>query len=410
MKRLLVLFVLLTSCSRAPIKSSSEALRPTTAVKGSADLKDDLELNGLAQALDITILALKKNPNKSMNFGSRQILQGDYATLLFLLSQKIDKPDNGQSFFTALEQYFEVHEVFGTDDGWSKVFVTSYFSPIVKGSLKPKAPYTSPVLRRPKDLVKIRIDEFQKALPSLQSSALGDAVRDGVLRGRSVQAGDSIEIRPYLTREEIRQQSDKIRKEHVICYLDPVDHFFLQIQGSGIVELENGRHISLVYAEQNGHSYFPIGRALKDIIPKDQMSLQAIRDHLRSLSAAEQAGLMDQNPSFVFFDSAKTEAVTSMGVEAQAGRTIATDSRYFPKGSLAFLFHPAADKDVPEGGRFVMDHDTGGAIRGPGRVDLYWGKGAWAEEVSGRMKGDGRLYYFVPRPDALGRLNQELSK
>ena len=143
------------------------------------------------------------------------------------------------------------------------------------------------------------------------------------------------------------------------------------------------------------------------------MSLQKIAAHLRSISPEEAQAIMNKNPSYVFFDVTKERTLSFQGTELEPGRTIASDQKFFPKGALAYLeyerplFHDAAAGDVSEwqpGSRFVLDQDTGGAIRGPHRLDLYWGKGKEAGRVAGVMNRWGRLHYLVPKAELLDRL------
>ena len=147
---------------------------------------------------------------------------------------------------------------------------------------------------------------------------------------------------------------------------------------------------------------------LLDKIPKEKMSQQAIESHLRSLPDQEARELLNKNPSYVFFRPLCTAGLTYFGTEVVPGRTIATDPVYFPKGALAFLefekprFEKSSSVEPAEfikASRFVLDQDTGGAIRGPGRVDLFWGRGADAKQSAGVIRGKGHLFYFVPRSE-----------
>jgi len=198
-----------------------------------------------------------------------------------------------------------------------------------------------------------------------------------------------------------------------LAWVDPIDAFFLEIQGSGVVKFPNGKELRLGYAAQNGHPYVPIGKHLIGVIPKEKITLRAIEDHLRSLPPEESRKIMNLNPSYVFFRKLQGAGLTYFGTEVSAGRTIATDQAFFPKGALAYLefekpnFSSAVDAEPvswTKTARFVFDQDTGGAIRGPHRVDLFWGKGSDAKQAAGVMKGKGRLVYMVPRPDFLSRL------
>ena len=198
-----------------------------------------------------------------------------------------------------------------------------------------------------------------------------------------------------------------------MAWADPSDAFFVQVQGSGTVVLEDGKRLRVGYADQNGHKYESIGKFMVDVLPKGKISLQTIEAYLRGLSADQIRAYLFRNPSYVFFHEIDGEAVTSLGVPVIPGRTIATDGRYFPKGALAILdidkprFDSPTD-EKPAGtehvSRWVLDTDTGGAIRGGGRVDLFWGNGPEAKRYAGQIKSPGRLVYLVPKEETLVRL------
>jgi membrane-bound lytic murein transglycosylase A len=382
---------LLSSCARAPIKNREEAVRPLLAKDAQRiTLTDDMNWAGLAEALSVTadrlMASAKAEPQSELQFGARRVLTKDYGQALLKLKEALNKNTDVALY---VYQNFDIYEVYGTDEGWGQVFVTSYYTPLVEGRRRPEGRFTAPVWPPPKNLVRLRVKQFASLYPELDQNSFEDTLRDGVWRGQL----KGQEVTPLPSRKTQRDSTPLLSK--ALLFLDPVDLFFMQIQGSGVVQFPKGDRVNLVYAEQNGHPYFPIGRALYDVIPKAEMSMQKIKAHLLSLPEAERVALMDQNPSYVYFNIAKEKSVTSFGVSAQPGRTIATDQRYFSKGALAFLAFPKNDQTLST--RFVLDHDTGGAIRGPGRLDLYWGEGPEAEAVSGEMKGLGRLYYLVPK-------------
>lgn len=395
MNSALVLLVVILSfgCTRAPIKEPSDSLRQASHL---TQYIDDLEYLGLFKAMTATIARLRENPNSMMRFGNYEISAGEYARDLELLVQEIDSDGDGSAFRAALKRDFEALEVYGTDEGWGEVFVTSYFTPEIPGSLRRTKKYSEPIYARPKDMVKVPIRQFVDAQPSLQDRGLEDLIRDGRLRGRLEKSGDQLELVPYWSRAEMSQLK-KSQRPKVLAWADPVDLFFLQIQGSGRLRISKNKYLNLNYADQNGHPYYPIGRALKEVIPPEEMSMQSIEGYLRKATKSEAERVLNLNASYVYFEKGDELAMTAFGLEAQAGRTIATDRKYFPKGAFGYLEYPALSEDKKGGSRFILDHDTGGAIRGPGRVDLYWGVGDLAEEVSGRMQGEGKLYYFVPK-------------
>ena len=181
--------------------------------------------------------------------------------------------------------------------------------------------------------------------------------------------------------------------------------FFLQVQGSGKADLGGGEVVSVLYDGANGRPYRSIGKHLIEagVIPGEAMSMQAIRDHLRAHPEAVH-DVLDRNPSYVFFRIGEGPSVGSLGVPLTPGRSIATDGRLFPRGAPAVIRteRPVIAEDggierwVPFT-RFVLNQDTGGAIRGPGRADLFWGHGREAEIAAGHMQHEGAISFLVRR-------------
>ena len=181
----------------------------------------------------------------------------------------------------------------------------------------------------------------------------------------------------------------------------------IQIQGSATVQFEDGQTIGMGYAEKNGCDYEPIGKYLRDYISKEDMSIQAIENHLRTLSTDKLQEILNKNPSYVFFKKTDGLALTALGVPVTEGRTAAVDQRFFPKGGLAFLqttkpVWGSAQEKVPsqwkELKRFVLAQDTGGAITGGGHLDLFWGSGDDAKRNAGIMKQPGKIFFLAPKP------------
>ena len=216
---------------------------------------------------------------------------------------------------------------------------------------------------------------------------------------------------PYYSREEIDGENSPLQNKQLEwCFVRPVDAFFLQIQGSGVVTIPGQKPLKLGYAGQNGHPYHSIGKELLDIIPLEKMNLFRIESYLKTLSPREQQALFNKNPSYVFFQKSKDNAITHTGIPATAGRTIATDPRYFPKGALALLafnrpiFSSLEEVDPVSWdsvAHLVFDQDVGGAIKGGGRVDLFAGRGEQAKRYAGVFRQEGQLFYLAPKKEAL---------
>lgn len=411
-----ILLSAVAGCARAPLKSPEQSMR---LAQNPPSLKDDLEFSTLIDGLDANIQYLRSHgpDSRVFRFGPKQISQREYvAALEYLLSQAKRDP-SGETFRRALSQDFDAFEVYGGDD-WGEVFITSYFEPVIDGSRYPTERFSEPLYGIPKDMVAIDLGSFEAVRPSL--SALRDKKFEqrsvsNVLRGRllpSPEPGLPPRVTVFPDRSQIT--AGVLNGQAIeLVWVDPIDAFFLEIQGSGVVRVEDGSELKVGYAAQNGHPYVAIGKFLLDKIPLEKMSMQAIEAYLRSLPRDEAQRIMNLNPSYVFFRPLPNAGISFLGTEVRPGRTIATDRSLFPKGALAFLefekpVYTSAVATTPaqwvHASRFVLDQDTGGAIRGPGRVDLFWGRGAEAKRAAGVMRNKGRLFYFVPRPGLFERL------
>jgi membrane-bound lytic murein transglycosylase A len=275
-----------------------------------------------------------------------------------------------------------------------QVLVTGYYEPVIAGAPVPSEQVRVPVHGRPADLVAARLRDFHETLP------------DERIAGR-VEGGRLV---PYYTRRQIQEEGALDGRGLEIAWVrDRVDLFFVEVQGSGAIRYPDGTELRIGYAGSNGRPYRSIGRLLieEGRVPADRMSMQAIRAYLAA-NPHEVSRILAHNESYVFFRVLDTPPLGNLGVPVTGGRSIATDYRLFPPGALAFLetTRPEVDADgrVGEGEplrRFVLNQDTGGAIRGPGRVDFFWGRGEEAERLAGPMQQRGRLYFLVPR---LGRV------
>lgn len=299
-------------------------------------------------------------------------------------------PTSKQLAEDILPRYFELYESPGNSEG--KVKSTGYYVPLVEGSLAPAPEYPVPVYAAPKDLVVVQLGEF------------GESFKGKTLRGRV----DGNRLRPYWDRKAIRSEAKLETSAEPIAWVkDEVDLFVIEVQGSGILKDTAGQRHTISYSEQNGHAYKAVGRLLIDEnkIPKEKMSMNAIRGYLRA-HPAEVRRVLDYNPSFVFFRiSDKGEISGNINRPLTPGRSVATDHKVFPPALplLLSVEKPSLDKDGNVTGsgrinRIVFNQDTGGAIRGPGRVDFYWGDGEEAEAMASIMQHEGRLLALVPKP------------
>ncbi|MDR0736220.1 MAG: murein transglycosylase A [Zoogloeaceae bacterium] len=266
--------------------------------------------------------------------------------------------------------------------------VTGYYEPLIRGSRQPDARNRIPVWGMPPDMLTIDLGSAYPELAHLR------------LRGR-IENGKVV---PYWSRAEIEAgASPQTQTQQPLLWVaDAVEFFFLQTQGSGRVELPDGRHVRIGYADQNGHPYRSIGRVLieRGELKPNQASMQGIQAWARRHPGKLRA-LLDANPSYVFFRELPDAAggpIGALGVPLTAGRSIAVDARYIPLGAPVWLATTRPNGKTPLN-RLVLAQDTGSAIKGGVRADFFWGFGATAGQQAGRMKQAGRMWVLLPRQE-----------
>ncbi|MBI3453027.1 MAG: MltA domain-containing protein [Rhodospirillales bacterium] len=277
-----------------------------------------------------------------------------------------------------------------TDNGNAEGLFTGYYEPELRGARRPGGRFTVPLYGRPADLVTVDLGQFREEW------------RGQTIAGRI----DGGRLRPYASRTEIEGGALCGRRLELVWVDDAVDAFFLHIQGSGRVVLDDGSVLRVGYAAQNGHPYFAIGRELvaRGVLTREEVSLQSIRAWLAA-HPDEAAAVMNKNPSFVFFRAlGENGPLGAEGVALTPGRSLAVDRAFFPFGLPLWL--DAEDPVAPAARvrRLMVAQDTGGAIRGPVRGDVFWGHGDDAAERAGRMRSAGRYWVLLPREVAARRM------
>jgi membrane-bound lytic murein transglycosylase A len=274
----------------------------------------------------------------------------------------------------------------GSDEKGSVLF-TGYYEPVLPARKEAKPPYIYPLYSVPENLLTVNLRDFGPKLPNR----------------RLVARVEGKKVVPYHARDEIDFQGAIAGKAKPLAYLaDPIEAFFFHIQGSGQVVFSDGSRLRLGYAASNGHPYRSIGKFLisEGLMDLDNMSMQAIKDFLNQ-RPRELKRVLSHNPSYVFFRPLKAEGgpLGCYATELTAGRSIATDRRQFPGLAPAYIIGqmPNAQGGTTPFSRFVLNQDTGGAIRGPGRLDLFFGSGPEAGELAGRMKYRGQLFFLAPK-------------
>lgn len=375
-----------------------------------SELLDDLNLEGLRESLQDHINYFRSFPERQasvLKFGTKEVPVVQYVhSLEELLKQIPPVAENSARFKLYVLNNFHFYEVAG-DGRPGEAFMTSYFNPVFRASRRPSSEFSRPIYSLPPDMVIVKIDRFMERFPHWSLWGSSEQKSAGtILRGRVVAGDIPPQILPYYDRQELDSLGILRGQGLELAYADPLEIFIMQIQGSGTLQFSSGERMRVGYLAQNGHPYVAIGKFLQDKIPSEKMSLASIEAELRKMPSEQMQQILNKNPSYVFFQKLNSEPLTSIGTIVRAGRTIATDRRYFPKGTLAFMqFNKPifANKNDSEptrwekASRFVMDQDTGGAIRGTGRLDLYWGEGSEARQAAGVMKQWGKLWYLVPK-------------
>ncbi len=276
--------------------------------------------------------------------------------------------------------------------GEAEGLFTGYYEPMVRGSLTRGGAYQVPLYRRPPDLVQVDLGEFRD---SLKGQRIAGRVRDGRLR-------------PYEDRGAIEAGALQGKNLELVWLDDASDAFFLQVQGSGLVQLPDGSLRRVGFAAQNGHPYVALGKVMiqRGLLPREEVTMQSIRAWLQANPAAAPE-LLKQNPSYVFFrdlPAPKDDSdgpLGAQGVPLLPGRSLAVDRSQFALGLPLWLAAthpaPAPPHAAQPLQRLMVMQDTGGAIRGAVRGDVFWGHGEAAEAIAGRMKNPGRYWLLLPR-------------
>jgi membrane-bound lytic murein transglycosylase A len=355
------------------------------------DFSDDLEFEGLEFSISKSLDYLQRVPaDRTYQFGKDHY---DAEHLIKSLQYFLDFIRTGPSskeLKKFIRSNFIVYQSVGRDQK-GEVLFTGYYEPHLSGRLYRDEEYRYPIYALPNDLIEIDLSAFDEKYE-------GESIV-GRYTGQTVV--------PYYDRQQIDEEDALVGKAAPLAWIkDPVDVFFLQIQGSGKIFLNTGEVINVHYHGTNGRPYRSIGRLLieEQKIPKEEMSMQKIRSYLQA-HPEEMAPVLNHNPSYVFFKLEPEGPLGYISVLLTPGRSIALDKRIFPPAALAYI---RTKKPVVNGAgqidswtdcnRFVLNQDTGGAIRGPGRADLFWGNGPYAEIAAGHLAHKGKLYFLILKP------------
>lgn len=355
---------------------------------------DIMDFQGMTQSIDSSLAYFKRVPPERQYIYEKEIYTAAHMIAsLQTFKAYLEKGPSTAALNEFIKTYFIVYEAAGNQDG--EVLFTGYFEPTYEGSLEESDMFPYPVYSRPDDLVEIDLQAFSDQYK-------------GHKRLMARVNPSSKRVVPYYSREQINSLKDfQTRSVPIVWLKSRVDRFFLEIQGSGRIDLGKGDLVRVHYAGSNGKAYNSIGRYLmdKNEILKENMSMQAIRTWLE-FHPERIDEILHHNESFVFFQEEDGGPYGSLGVEVTAFRSIATDSGLFPKGALCFMQAQLPDKihinPLKEWGNasfFVLNQDTGGAIKGPARADLFCGNGNYADFTAGHMNTYGKLFFLVLKPE-----------
>jgi membrane-bound lytic murein transglycosylase A len=318
---------------------------------------DDLDAASLREALERTLPAYERGGDWTAIAAARRLLE------------IYDTTPDARERRAVLAKSFRIARV------REPLLLTAYYEPELAGRLTPDELYRHPLYARPPDLVDVDIPALD---PSCQCRRTAGRFEDG-------------RIKPYRSRAEIEAGGLAGQNLEIGWVADAIALFTLHVQGSGRLRLDDGTLLGVRFAGTNGRPYTSLGRTLiaRGLLPEGQASMPDIRRVLETLPPAQQATLLAVNERYTFFRLAEGGPIGSLGVELTPGRSIATDPRLVPPGTLGYLVTPSTR-------RFVVSQDTGGAVVGA-HADLFLGAGPLAEERAGRTREKGALYLLLPQ-------------
>ena len=351
--------------------------------------KDHLSFDGLSDSLEQSLKYYRRLPkSRTFNFGKAVYTVDHLIESLENFSAFIKNSPSDTELGAYITQNYLVYKTAGNSG--EQVLFTGYYEPTYKGSLKKTKEFSIPLYTIPDDLLKIDLSLFSdkyEGTPKL-----------------SARVNKQNKVVPYYDRKEINSIGDFDKRAVPLLWLeDRVDRFFLEIQGSGRIILQDNSVMRVHYASKNGRAYKSVGRYLisRDEIAKENMSMQAIKKWLKA-NPDKLDNVLNYNTSFVFFKKEMDGPFGCLSVKVSPMRSIATDTALFPKGVLCFINTKAPSQEniqFPQGWEdysgFVFNQDTGGAIKGHLRADLFYGNGEFAEQGAGQMNHRGELYFLV---------------
>lgn len=379
----------LGACSKAekvkpdynrPLPPGASALRMIYDVKDWPDLKQPWASKdeSLLAAIDRSV-GWYRVPSAPKFFPLGDVTHIRAEASVYAFKTLLGESINADTFVHAMQENFNCYTSVGYDNRGSVLF-TGYYTPIFKGSKTQTAEFAFPLYKKPADL-------------DINPTT-------GEVYGRKLPSGSHT---PYATRKQL-ETSGELKGQELVWVRTRFDQYVIQVNGSARIELNDGGVMYVGYAGNNGHEYTGLGATLikEGVFEPERLNLPAIRDYFAD-KPGELERYINMNDRFVFFSEYKGEnwPAGSLGFKVADTRTLATDKTVFPRGGVVLV-----DTQIPGGAggtkpfhQFMLDQDTGGAIRAAGRADIYMGIGALAERRAGGQFAEGRLYYFFLKHD-----------
>jgi membrane-bound lytic murein transglycosylase A len=354
----------------------------------NARVRDDGDRASLQAAVENSLVYLRKKMAGKASEADREDLPTFQRTYDSLVSFReiLIHTSGEEEFERKVLRHFTFWEA-GKGGASGPAILTGYYEPVFEGSLRPGGPYRYPIYRIP--------DDLSEAKSGTRSSAEKQVVR--------IEKGVAV---PYYARREIDSEGALNGKGYEIAWLkDPWERFLLHVQGSGQIRLPDQKIFRVGYAGSNGLQYRSIGRYLVDKgwLREGQASIRYIKDFLRRRPEKLEE-VLNVNERYVFFRrlAHKEGPLGALGVPLVGGRSVATDLTVFPRGALAYLIAGRPAGDSPGKGtartsiqRFVLNQDTGAAMKGPNRIDYFCGTGEQAGIMAGEMREEAKIYFLV---------------
>lgn len=373
----LIFLFLLSSCQKT--SEVDRLILTKVAFDNLPGWKND-EIKEILPVLEKSCDKIKTNAPSA--YMINDITYGDFQAICNELNNWTDKTESGIRNF--IYTWFVPYQA--TNNGVKSGVITGYYVPLLKGAYKRSSTYKHPVYAKPKDLVIIEDLSLFRPEPCFKNKRIAGRVINGYLK-------------PYLSRKEIHDGALQGHSLELLWVDNLIDLFFMHIQGSGAIELPDGKRLLLGYHGTNGHPYLAIGKVLVEQgeLQKNQVSMQSIKAWLNA-NPEKSLHLMNKNPSYVFFRILEgTEVYGSQQTPLVPLRSIAVDTAFIPLGIPIWL-NAANPKDpLKPFQRLVVAQDTGGAIRGPVRADLFVGFGTLAGDIAGYLNEKGNLYLLLPK-------------